>query len=454
MSDLDRSAPPFVPFDRGPDPRAGARLPTVAALCSSYFARSHSQHTVDRFLMGYEYEGSYRYPPFRVVSLYVDQSGHEWDLSALRAEQFGLRLCPDITAALTLGTGALAVDHVLLVCENGDYPTDERGAILYPRYEFFREMTDVFRASGRSVPVFNDKHLSYDWGRARWMYDTHRELGFPMLAGSSLPVTWRLPELELPLGCRLQEAVVAYPGHVEAYGIHALEALQCMVERRGAGETGIRAVECLQGEAVWDAAAHGRWSRPLLDEALACRLPREVVETRRSWSADAVAAARAARAAAGPAAPLEEVVKNPTALLVEYRDGLRAACINLEDHVGDFTFAARHADGRVDATLFFLGGPPESAYHGIQVRHIERLFEHGAASYPLERTLLTTGALAFLMDARVGGGRVETPELAVEYRVGEASHFARGPMPVHCPWALHGLYEPTARGQGLWPSAS
>ena len=92
MKDAARLSPPWIPFDMGPDPRRETRLPTVAALCSSYFSRSHSQHTVDRFLMGYEYAGQYRYPPFRVVSLYVDRPSHEEELSALRAEQFDLQV--------------------------------------------------------------------------------------------------------------------------------------------------------------------------------------------------------------------------------------------------------------------------------------------------------------------------------------------------------------------------
>jgi hypothetical protein len=321
MPESQAMGPPHVPFDLGPDPRAGQSLPTVAALCSSYFPGSHSQHTVDRFLMGYEYNGQLHYPPFRVVSMCVDQQ-HENDLSRFRAKQHGLELCPDITAALTLGTGELAVDHVLLVCENGDYPSNEKGQILYPRYEFFKEMAEVFRASGRSVPVFNDKHLSYDWQKAKWMYDQLAELKIPMLAGSSLPVTWRLPELEFPLGCALEEAVVAYPGDVEAYGIHALEMLQCMVERRQGGESGIKAVQCLQGEAVWQAALDGRWSRSLLEAALQRDLPREIVEAQASWTQEQLAAAYVQR---GPiyTAPLEETIARPTALLLYTTTALR-----------------------------------------------------------------------------------------------------------------------------------
>ena len=449
MSESTPLGPPHIPFDIGPDPRAGQQLPTVAALCSSYFPGSHSQHTVDRFLMGYEYNGQMHYPPFRVISMYVDQLP-ENDLSAFRAEQYDIVLYPDITAALTLDTGKLAVDHVLLVCENGDYPTNEKGQILYPRYEFFKEMVEVFRASERCVPVFNDKHLSYDWQKAQWIYDQSVQLQIPMLAGSSLPTTWRLPELEFPLECALEEAVVAYPGPVESYGIHALEMLQSMVERRQGGESGIKAVQCLEGEAVWQAAQDGRWSRALLAEAMMRQLPRAIVEAQSSWSTEQLEKAYIQRGAIDTAS-LEQTIRKPTVLLLEYNDGFRAACINL-DGAGDFTFSARHCNGSVESTLFFLGGPPESGYHGIQVHHIEDLFLHGKPNYPLERTLLTTGALAFSMESLADGQRrLETPELAINYHVEETSHFARGLMPLHCPWAPHGLFEPLARGLDLWP---
>jgi hypothetical protein len=222
-----------------------------------------------------------------------------------------------------------------------------------------------------------------------------------------------------------------------------------MVERRGQGETGIRAVQCLQGDAVWEAATQGRWSRQLLDEALDRSLPRSIVEQQRTWSPQELKAATAAYSPDRP--PLEQVVGTPTALLIEYRDGLRAACLNLEEHVGDFTFAARQLDGQADSTLFFLGGPPESAYHGIQVHHIEELFLNQEPNYPVERTLLTTGALAFLMESRLDQRRLETPELAIEYQAPAASQYARGPMPLRCPWAPHGLFEPTARALGVWP---
>ena len=59
---------------------------------------------------------------------------------------------------------------MLLIGEHGDYPYNDKGQKLYPRYELFQKIVEVFKKSDRSVPVFNDKHLSYDrkQGEARW----------------------------------------------------------------------------------------------------------------------------------------------------------------------------------------------------------------------------------------------------------------------------------------------
>ena len=149
---------------------------------------------------------------------------------------------------------------------------NEKGQILYPRYEFFKQCVDVFEKDGRAVPVYNDKHLSYSFEKAQVDGGRLRRLKFPMLAGSSLPVTWRLPDLELPLDCEIEEALMVGEGGSDPMDFHALEAMQCMVERRKGGETGVKAVQMIEGDAVWKAGEEGRWSKELLDRcALAQR---------------------------------------------------------------------------------------------------------------------------------------------------------------------------------------
>ena len=92
------------------------------------------------------------------------------------------------------------------------------------------------------------------------------------MAGSSIPVTWRRPPLTLPLGGEIESAVQIGYGPFEAYSFHALEGLQCMVERRKGAETGVKAVTCLQGDEMWKALDRGDWSKDLLDAA-AARVP-------------------------------------------------------------------------------------------------------------------------------------------------------------------------------------
>src|SRR5207245_7112510 len=115
----------------------------------------------------------------------------------------------------------LYVDGVSPISEHGDCPFNDKLQKLYPRYEWFQKVVAVFEKSKKSVPVFCDKHLSYDRKKAAEMVETARKIGFPLMAGSSLPVTWRRPELELPLGSEIKEALVASRGEIEIYGVHA-----------------------------------------------------------------------------------------------------------------------------------------------------------------------------------------------------------------------------------------
>ena len=161
--------------------------PKIAAITTTYFKYSHTQHIVDRFLEGYGWNGTHHHPPMDLVSLYVDQIGDR-DLSKDRAKRFpSMKMYPTIAEALTLGGSKLAVDGIVLVGEHGHYPRNEKGQTKYPRYEFFQEIFKVLRSSGRAVPVFNDKHLSWNWDWAKEIYDTAQELGLRLWPGQA----WR-----------------------------------------------------------------------------------------------------------------------------------------------------------------------------------------------------------------------------------------------------------------------
>jgi len=144
------------------------RRKKLALITTLWEWRSHANHMGERFLNGYPIDGRWHRPDMDIVGVYVDQSA-EGDLSRSKAEKHGFTIYPTIAEALRLGGEALAVDAVLLIGEHGDYPINEKGQKLYPRYEFFSQIVDVFRQDGRAVPVFNDKHLSYSFAKAQQM---------------------------------------------------------------------------------------------------------------------------------------------------------------------------------------------------------------------------------------------------------------------------------------------
>ena len=244
----------------------------MAIITTEWRYHSHAWHMGERFLAGYPIEGHWHYPPFDVVAAYVDQQP-ENDLSRGRAKQFGFTIYPTIAEALRCGGDKLAVDAVLVIGEHGDYPNNEIGQKKYPRYEFFKQVVDVFKSDGRVVPMFNDKHLSWKWEWAKEMVDTARAMNIPYTAGSSLPVTWRMPSIDMPYGAEVEEVICLAIGGLDSYDFHALEVIQCMAERRKGGETGVAWVESLRGDAVWKAMDSGYLAKRRLGSPTVRRLP-------------------------------------------------------------------------------------------------------------------------------------------------------------------------------------
>lgn len=377
----------------------------IALVATIYKHLSHAQHIGDRFLVGYPWKGRWHRPEAQIVSLYVDQSP-EGDQSTDRAREFGFQVYPTVAEALRCGGSTLAVDAVLLIGEHGDYPKNELGQILYPRYDLFKQCVQVFEADGRAVPIFNDKHLSYSFVKATEMVEDSRRLGFPLLAGSSLPVTWRLPDVELPLDSDLDEALMIGVGPSDAMDYHALEAMQCMVERRRGGETGVRSVQLVDGDAVWQAGEEGRYSLRLLEAALSrSDSPRGMSEVD-GRTQDLLGSGE-----------LRRLAEHPAAYFIEYADGFRSTLLMLDGAIKDYCFAATvRGQEEPVSTQFLLTAVPNVTYSACLASKIEEMFVTGRAPYPAERTQLVCGVLESCLQSRAAGGtRLETPHLDVTY---------------------------------------
>jgi hypothetical protein len=415
---------PAAMVARSAQAEAAPTRPRIAAIVTEYRKASHGQGIVDRFLDGYGWEGHHYRPAVDVVSMYVDQRP-AGDLTDERAKRHpSLKIYPTIAGALLRGKEQLAVDGVLIIGEHGKYRRNEKGQTLYPRYEFFQQIVEVFRRTGRSVPVFNDKHLSWNWDWAKSMVDTARELGFAFMAGSSLPVTWRIPAVDVPLGADVTEVVCAGYGGIDSYDFHGFEAHQCMAERRRGGESGVRSVHAVRGERVWKALASGSWDAggcdPALFEACLCRSFR-------------LASPKDGFGHAYPEpGQLAALARDPVMIRIEYTDGLKGTLLMLSGLVQDFTVAVRirGEEAPLSTQMYLPGLSPGQTlpnFFSALAHHVETLFTTGSAPYPVERTLLTTGLVAAGVESlHRGQTRFLTPHLEqLRYQSPRESQFWR-----------------------------
>lgn len=387
----------------------------MAVVTTEWRYHSHAWHMAERFLHGYPINGSWHRPPIKVVSAYVDQHP-EGDLAPSRAQEYGFPIYGSIAEALRCGGDKLAVDAVLIIGEHGDYPLNEFGQKQYPRYEFFKQASEVFEKDGRSVPIFNDKHLSWSFAKAKEMVEISKKLNFPFLAGSSLPVTWRMPSIDLPYGAEVEEVMCIAMGSVDIYDFHALETIQSFVERRKGGETGITAIQGLRGESVWKAMEAGNWGAGGWDPKLfeACLSRSHILHQPESFSHRYPTPQQ-----------IREWVKDPVAYRLEYADGLKGTMLLMNGLVGDFNLAVRlKGDNSYLSTLYQLPPNPNVVYSAALMAKAEEMFLTGKAPYPIERTLLTSGMVEAAMHSlHRNGERMTTPWLNVTYQAPQESQF-------------------------------
>jgi hypothetical protein len=379
---------------------AAAARPRVAAVVTEFSYRSHAHVILENFLEPYLFNGQVTESGMDVVSLYVDQFPEGRDMGRDIAKKYNIPIFPTIASTLQCGGKDLAVDAVLSIGEHGSYPVNDHGQMMYPRKRFFDEITAVFRQSGRSVPLFNDKHLTYRWDWSVEMMQVAHELKIPFMAGSSVPLAQRIPPFELPDQAVIEEAVSIHGGGMESYDFHAMEVLQSIVEARKGGETGIKDIQVLEGDAVWKAADEGRWSYSLATAAM------NAVEKK-------------------DAGPLQNFVEpgdtkvHPIhVILITYRDGLRGTILRIGSSGTRWGFACRLA-GKPEpmATKFYVGPWQNRNLFKALSHAIQTHFRTGHAPYPVERTHLVTGMLASAMDSHFEKNRlVETPHLNVAYK--------------------------------------
>jgi hypothetical protein len=396
-------------------PQNVQQKPRIACLISYWGAtRSHADWIVTKLLDGYWWQGAHKDSGVEVVSVYI----HQFETSML-----GQKVCKSknipifktVGEAVTLGGKELAVDGVVIVGEHGDYPTNLKGQWLLPRWWIYEKVIRVFEQSKRSVPVFNDKHLSYSWDEAKWMFDKSRELNFPLTGGSSIPVHYRKPEIELEIDTPIKSSVMLGGAPDEGALFHCVDVLQAFVERRRGGETGVKSVQCIRGPETWKWTESNPWAAKLLESV---------------------------RNQFGLKPGHFQQVEKPNVCIVEYNDGTKAAIYNSRD-VG-WTYAGE-IQGRKDPVIIsMLDWPgPFSQYHASnsQPHWIVETMVTKKEPFNAERLLLSTGITAFNMESNWENGkysavgrRIETPFMNMKYRSARAAQYNTGERPPNVPY--------------------
>ncbi len=367
----------------------------VAAVFTAYEHGLHADVLIGKILAGWKQDGGPG-PALKLASMYVDQFTDR-DLARPMSKKYGVPIFDTIEKALTVGGDRIPVEGVISIGEHGSYPSNSKGQVLHPRRRFFEAITDAFQKYGRVVPVFSDKHLGPVWSDAKWMYDRSREMNVPFMAGSSMTVGYRTPQISVPMGCEIEAAVgIGYSG-LDIYGSHALEFFQCHVERRKGAERGVKWVQCLQGAAMWRVLDDGLIPQAVFDAAIAA-VPHKQQDVRKS--------------------------KQSTLFLFQYWDGLLGAVFMLPEFAGGTSVGLNlKGQSRILATRFDERTEPRHPHFAWLLKGIERMIHTGRPSYPVERTLLTSGILDRALTSRAGQNeKLLTPELAIHYQPVDYPH--------------------------------
>lgn len=370
------------------------KIPRVAVITTVWYQNSHADVIGGRLLEGYNLNGQGEFPKLKLVSIFTDQVPAN-DKSRALAEKHKVPVFDTIEKALTLGGDKLAVDGVLMIAEHGKYDENSTGSFMFPKRRLFGEIVATFEKTKTVVPVFSDKHLSDNWRDTDWIWKTAQEREIPLMAGSSLPQAWRIPQVDLGKGRAVKEIVVTSYHRLDSYGFHGLEALQCLAERRKGGETGVKRVRCLEGDAVWKAMDRGEFSAELLEKAVAKFQDRPLPAGKK----------------------IRELPKKPALFQIEYNDGLKASVVTLDNGLAEWAAAWNYQDGPGPAFLFRLQEEHPFAHFSHLLKGVEQMMHTGKPTWPTERTLMTSGLLdALLTSKSFGGGWLETPVLNIQYQ--------------------------------------
>ncbi|NBV23386.1 MAG: hypothetical protein EBS05_15890 [Proteobacteria bacterium] len=366
----------------------------IAFLLDDFALQTPAQQLLDRFLLGYRRNGSFHKPDAFRVSYSLSPTGGEGgvrgrpstEASSLlqqRVTGHGLQLTADLPTAVR------EADALVIVPGIGSASPPE--PLLAAALAHARRGTACF--------VFGALASSLATARTRAALANARQV--TLASGTEWPLTWRLPQIDLPVRASLDEAIIVVQGPSPLAELQALDALLPILERRAGGERGVRQVKFLADRELWRAGDRREWSWPLLSSALS---------RSDSPQGDTLLDGRTQDLVGLGVVP--KLARNPRGWLLEHADGVRTALLVLEGVVADCNFALRLKDGsEISAQLFHAPVPGQEHFSPLAAT-LEDFFRTGQAPAPFARSLLTAGLLdACRQSAAQPGTWLRTPEI-------------------------------------------
>lgn len=371
-----------------------AEIDKLAVLVEELTPGSPAQQILDRFLIGYPSQGEFWRPRFKEVALHGAPPASEE--VARREKDRGLKVTESLAEAMK-GAGAV---------------------LIAPRWAAARGSAAdlVARAleaadPGARIFVYGLLAGSSKAGLDLQLKALERKV--TLLSGTYLPVTWRLPPVEVPYGAAVQEALLVAVGEPWEAEILGIDGLISLVERRGV-EAGVRSVKFLSGEAVWKAERDGAFSRDLLAAAISRSDTPQGDPVRDGRTQDLVGLGLLPKLAAGP-----------MAYLFKHEDGLRSALLILNGAVADFNFALRLEGGEVISAQLYRPPAPNAHHFSALAQVVEAFWWTGEEPWSQGRCRLETAVQEVLGEARRHPGQDKELISKVSYNVMSDSAFIK-----------------------------
>ena len=353
----------------------------LAFVLEDFALQTPAQQLLDRFLFGYRRDGAFhKSEGLQVCVALADEARNE--LLHSRASETNLRLTD-------LATAAHEADALVIVPRANAVAPSEA------------QLTAAFTHAQRGALVFVFGALAETLAAARTFTTLAAARQITLLAGTALPVTWRLPPVDLPANASVDEALIVVQGPSPLAELQALDGLLPVLARRAGVERGVRQVKFLADRELWRAGERREWSWSLLAAALS---------RSDSPQGDALVDGRTQDLVGLGLVP--QLAKNPRGWLLEHTDGVRTTLLALDGVVADYNFAARLTDGREFSAQLFRAPAPSEEHFSQLAATLENFFRTGEAPWPASRALLTAGLLGACRQAATQPGTwLRTPEL-------------------------------------------